>query len=76
MRRFDKKANMERVNKLFEQRTLKESGFSWDGKYENEDIEEGLGDDMEIMEDEEDDSKTQWFSYEDGERLTDRNLDD
>jgi hypothetical protein len=43
MRRHDKKIHMERVNKLFEQRNLKESAFSWDGKYANEDIEEGMG---------------------------------
>jgi hypothetical protein len=51
MRRHDKKIHMERVNKLFEARKLKESAFSWDGKYENEDdLEEGmmsLGNDIE-----------------------------
>jgi len=54
MRRHDKKKHMERVNKLFEARNLKESAFSWDGKYENEeDLEEGmmsLGDDIENIE--------------------------
>jgi len=36
MRRHDKARHIERVNILFEQRNLKESAFSWDGKYEGE----------------------------------------
>jgi hypothetical protein len=34
---------MERVNRLFEQRNLKESAFSWDGNYANEnELEEAI----------------------------------
>lgn len=88
MRRADKKKNMERVNRLFEQRNLKESTFNWNGKYEGEEeVEEGmisLGDDIENIEEAEEideevtnittdiSSKTQYFSDEDGERLLDK----
>jgi hypothetical protein len=40
MRRHDKAEHMERVNRLFEQR-CNENKFSWDGKYANEELEEG-----------------------------------
>lgn len=80
MRRHDKKIHMERVNKLFEARNLKESAFNWNGKYENEEeLEEGmmsLGDDIENVDEEitnitTDVESYQFFSDEDGERNTD-----
>jgi hypothetical protein len=80
MRRHDKKIHMERVNKLFEARKLKESAFNWNGKYENEEeLEEGmlsLGDDIEDVDEEvtnitTDVESSQFFSDEDGERNTD-----
>ena len=67
MRRQDKAKNMERVNRLFEARSIKESAFNWNGKYEGEDdihetdiveeeeVAEGtmsLGDDIEVVEEE------------------------
>jgi hypothetical protein len=83
MRRYDKKKNMENANKAFQKR-MNESAFSWDGKYEGEeDIEEGifLGNDMENSEEEiseeitnittDVNDKTQFFSDEDGQMVTD-----
>lgn len=64
MRRFDKKKHMKKVNILFEERNNM-----------NEFV--GLGNDIEFIKNEEEDidSKIQWFSDEDGDRLTDKNID-
>jgi hypothetical protein len=88
MRRQDKKIAMKKANLLFEQRCNENStAFNWNGEYANEDTNEGtvsFGGDIEITEvDEEvvnefettDVENSQFFSDEDGDRLTDKYLD-
>lgn len=83
MRRRDKLKNIQEINKK-----INESAFTWNGTYEDEKTNEAtmaLGNDLETLDEKEDDcgcelteseptdvKSSQWFSDEDGERLTDK----
>lgn len=77
MRRHDKKIWIEQSNKKFQQR-CNESKFNWDGQYANEEVEESftMGNDIETTDEDIDETTdveaSQWFSDEDGERITDK----